>query len=452
MTKPDAAAGVPLVARALTDVLFHSAERVFTTTDFLRDAYRLAGELPETVYLFNLCQDRYWFTVSLAAAVMREQVCLLTSDQSAARLQGLAKQFGNAGIITDNPAFAGTLPSHCIDPSYAGNPEEDLGCGPEIPAERLAAIVFTSGSTGEPVGSWKSWGLLTERSITAGQRFSMMATAPASVVGMVPPRHMYGFETTCLLPLHTACGSWCGPLFYPSDVRAALASVLAPRVLITTPLQLRALLQAEQGLPELACVISATAPLDPKMAAAAESRWNTQVFEIFGATELGSIASRRTVKEDSWTTYDGIRLESSDGETVRVTAPQAAPGTMSDTVEVLDPTRFRLIGRSNDIIKLGGRRASLSGLNRILTDIPGVRDGVFVAPDDMDSRPTARMQAFVIAPDHSAEGILAALRDRIDSVFLPRRVIQVTTLPRNELGKLPREALLAIRDQKEDGG
>ncbi len=66
-------------------------------------------------------------------------------------------------------------------------------------------------------------------------------------------------------------------------------------------------------------------------------------------------------------------------------------------------------------------------------------------PDDLDERPTARMQAFVIAPERSAEDILAELRGRIDPVFLPRRVVRVEALPRNELGKLPRSALRACR-------
>jgi acyl-coenzyme A synthetase/AMP-(fatty) acid ligase len=306
------------------------------------------------------------------------------------------------------------------------------------------AIVFTSGSTGEPVGSRKTWGELAARSAAAASRFGLLPGAPASIVGTVPPRHMYGFETTILLPLHAAACSWCGPSFYPSDIRAALASVPTPRVLVTTPLQLRALLRADILLPPLAQIISATAPLDAATALAAERRWETQVWEIFGATELGSIASRRTATDADWIAYDGVRMAPGDAGGAVVTAPLAEPGALSDVVEVLEPARFRLVGRADDVVKLGGRRASLSGLNRILTGIAGVADGVFLAPEDLDERPTARLQAFVVAPERSAEEILADLRGRIDAVFLPRRVVRIDALPRNEIGKLPRQALRAM--------
>ena len=97
------------------------------------------------------------------------------------------------------------------------------------------------------------------------------------------------------------------------------------------------------------------------------------------------------------------------------------------------------------MIKLGGRRASLAGLNRILTGIEGVLDGQFVAPEDLDRRPTARLLVFVVAPERTADDILAALRGRIDPPFLPRRVIRVDGLPRNEVGKLTDRALGALR-------
>jgi acyl-coenzyme A synthetase/AMP-(fatty) acid ligase len=276
---------------------------------------------------------------------------------------------------------------------------------------------------------------------------------------MVPPQHMYGFETTVLLPLHAPTSSWCGPTFYPTDVQAALTAVPEPRILVTTPLQMRGLLRAETKLPALHAAISATAPLDVDLAALAEARWQTQVLEIFGATEVGSIAERRTIEGDHWTLYPGVRLiahddagdaeaiDLHDGDTaegVAVTAPFAPLVPLADEVERLSHDRFRLLGRRTDIVKLGGHRASLSGLNRALTAIDGVTDGTFVVPDDLDHQPTARLLAIVVAPDRSADSILHELRARVDPLFLPRRVIRVAALPRNALGKLPREALLAL--------
>jgi acyl-coenzyme A synthetase/AMP-(fatty) acid ligase len=440
---------VPLVGRAETDVLFSRSGRHVTAADLLGRAHRLAQALPDAAHVVNLCRDRCCFTIVLAAASLRGQVCLLTSDASPNRLRGLTDRFDRICSVADDPALRSPL-LHLRIGLGPTHPGPVAGNNPELPADQLAAIVFTSGSTGDPVGSRKTWGELAARSNAAAARFGLTPGLPAAIVGTVPSWHMYGFETTVLLPLHATVSSWCGPSFYPSDIRAALTAVAVPRILVTTPLQLRALLRAETDLPPLARIISATAPLDVATALAAERRWDTQVWEIFGATELGSIASRRTATDACWTTYDGVQIARSEGSDAVVTAPLAQPGPLNDEVEVLAPTRFQLIGRSGDVVKLGGRRASLAGLNRILTGIPGVIDGVFVSPED--DRPTARMRAFVVAPKCSAEEVLAALRARIDPAFLPRRVVRVAALPRNDVGKLPRDALRALQLSGGDDG
>jgi len=53
-----------------------------------------------------------------------------------------------------------------------------------------------------------------------------------------------------------------------------------------------------------------------------------------------------------------------------------------------------------------------------------------------------RLMAFVVAPGITRDALLAALRARIDAVFLPRPLLFLDALPRNATGKLPREALL----------
>jgi acyl-coenzyme A synthetase/AMP-(fatty) acid ligase len=450
----EAAASFRLACRAADDELFRLRDCVVSTAVFLGMACQLADELPAGAHVVNLCQDRLHFAVALAAAMLRGQVSLLTSDRSPDRLRMLAERFDGLYSLSDAPEPASPLPHHRF---VAQAPRRHVAeqDNPQIAATRLAAVVFTSGSTGEPVPHHKSWGALVERSIDAAACFGMTAAQPASVVGMVPPQHMYGFETTVLLPLHAAASAWCSAAFYPEDVADALRTVPEPRVLVTTPLQIRALLQASIQLPPVAHIISATAPLFPDMAAAAEQRWDTQVFEIFGATEVGSIASRRTVEGDVWTTYPRVRI-SHDGtgdersDVAVVSGPFAVPCGLSDVIETLDASHFRLIGRRADMVKLGGRRASLAELNRILIGIEGVLDGQFIAPDDLDRHPTARLLVFVVAPERSADDILAALRSRIDPPFLPRRVIRVDELPRNDVGKLTDQTLGTLRTRLGD--
>ena len=438
---------VPLVARAPDDVLFRRGGESLTARRFVRDATALAASLPDRRHLLNLCQDRYHFTVTLAAAALRGKTCLLSSDRSPEQLHRLAARFATVASVSEVTDCAGIADHHHITLPN-GEPPAGAASGdvaaPGIPADFLAAIVFTSGSTGEPVGNAKHWGTLAARSADFAERFGLSPAAPGSIVGTVPPQHMYGFETTALLPLHAAAASWSSPTTFPADIRDALAATAPPRLLVTTPLQLRALVESGVALPPLAAIISATAPMDPVLAAAAEARFAAPVLEIFGATEVGSIASRRTTDGDVWTTYDTVRLTQPDSGGTLVTAPPAAPVLLTDRLDLLGPTRFRLLGRPDDMVKLAGRRASLAGLNRILARIDGVADGVFLVPDDLDRRPAARLLVFAVAPGRSPEAILAALRREIDPVFLPRRIVLVDRLPRNPLGKLTRAAMAGL--------
>jgi acyl-coenzyme A synthetase/AMP-(fatty) acid ligase len=403
-----------------------------TKEQFLADAHRLAAVLPPVGYVLNLCRDRYLFTVTFVAAVLRGPVCLLSGDTSAPVLEALARDYPDCVSVTDAMASA-----QVTEPARAYPV-------PLIPAERQVAIVFTSGSTGSPTAHAKNWGALVARSRAAGERFGLTEASVTSVVATVTPAHMYGFEVSALLPLHAACASWCGQAFFPADVESALAAAPTPKVLVTTPLQLRALQGiAAQGL---AACISATAPLDPALAAATEARWGAPMLEIFGATECGSVASRRTLDGEEWLPYPGVSLRRDDDAAI-VYGEDAPPVPLADEVDILPDGRFRLLGRRADMVKLGGRRASLAGLNRILTGLEGVRDGIFVVPDDLDQRSTARLLAVVVAPNRSAPSILADLRDRMDPIFVPRRVVHVEALPRNALGKLPRQAVLDLLAQ-----
>ena len=469
---PPIPARFPLLQRAETAALFQTARGVIRRGEFLAASWRLAAALaaeapagsPAGSVVLNLCEDRLSFALGFAAAMIAGCRSALSSDRSPARVRDLATRLGAAAILSETPL--GEIPlgapplgetptaiAPCrtvmVDPAAllagataAGGQER--AANPEIAGETPAAEVFTSGSTGEPAAHGKTWGALFARSLAAASRFGLGADGPVSVVGTVPPQHMYGFETTILLAFHGPVTSWCGPAFFPHDIAAALAAMPAPRLLVTTPLQLRALLDAALSLPPLALVISATAPLAPDLAARAEARWRTRVAEIFGATEAGSIASRMTAASEIWEAYPGLRLAAAADGVVSVAAPFAETVALADALELVAPARFRLLGRRSDVVKLGGKRASLAALTRILTAIEGVEDGVFVAPGDLDAEPTARLLAFVVAPGREPGEILAALRREIDPIFLPRRVIPLPRLPRNEFGKLSAAHLAAL--------
>jgi acyl-coenzyme A synthetase/AMP-(fatty) acid ligase len=96
-----------------------------------------------------------------------------------------------------------------------------------------------------------------------------------------------------------------------------------------------------------------------------------------------------------------------------------------------------------DLVNIAGKRTSLAHLNYHLNSIEGVRDGVFVVPEQ-DGEAVTRLTAFVVAPGLTNQVLMSALRQRIDTAFLPRPLHFVEALPRNETGKLPRQSLNQI--------
>lgn len=429
-------AALPLTSRAPEEVIFRRGKEPVTAARFLAEVAALAARLPAEGPVLNFCADRYLALVGFAAALSRGLTTLLSADRSPQRLADIAGLHGARCAISDTEA---TLPVPVL------RPEAGPGAAapnPLIPVGMVAAIAFTSGSTGEPRSHAKPWGALVAGARAAAERFGV--TPGTSVVATVPAQHMYGFETTLMLPLHGGGAGHAGPVFYPSDIAEALAGVPVPRLLVTTPLQMRAVLGTGIALPPLAAVISATAPLDARLAAEAEAGWGAPVLEIYGATEAGSIASRRTLAGDAWGPYPGVVFEIGEDGAQVVVPGLPAPVPLADELEALPDGRFRLRGRRADMVKLAGKRASLAGLTSILTGLHGVEDGVFLAPQDLDSNPRARLAALVVAPGMTAEAVTAALRERIEPAFLPRPLVLVDALPRDPVGKLRQGDLAAL--------
>jgi acyl-coenzyme A synthetase/AMP-(fatty) acid ligase len=257
---------------------------------------------------------------------------------------------------------------------------------------------------------------------------------------------MYGFESTVLLGLRNGLVLHAGRPFYPADIRRVLTEQNSHCVLVTTPVHLRALLAEERMLPNQRLIVSATAPLAQEVAIEAEARYRAPVHEVYGFTEAGMVATRRTARSSRWHALPGLQL-CKDREGVWVSGghvPQ--PVRATDLLELIDESHFILHGRSADLINVAGKRTSLAYLNQQAGAIAGVRDAVFYMPDE-ESEHVTRVSAFVVAPGLTREQVLSALRDRVDAAFLPRPLYLVDALPRNATGKMTREALAQFAQQ-----
>jgi acyl-coenzyme A synthetase/AMP-(fatty) acid ligase len=319
---------------------------------------------------------------------------------------------------------------------------------PRIAADQLAAIVFTSGSTGSPVAHRKRWGGLVRSVLAEAGRLGLMDGRRHSILATVAPQHMYGFESSVLLALQSGGVMEASHPFYPADICAAAAALQRPWMLVTTPVHLKALLACGLELPAPDAVLSATAPMPQQLALAVETRMRAPLLEIYGSTETGQIASRRTTEGAQWSLYPGVELRAAEDGTWASGGHVEQPTPLADQLELLTPHSFLLHGRTADLVNIAGKRSSLGYLDHQLNAVPGVVDGAFFMPDDgaQDDRVT-RLMAFVVAPGLSAPRLLAALRERIDALFLPRPIVLLDSLPRNSNGKLPREALQALAQE-----
>ncbi|MCU7809622.1 MAG: AMP-binding protein, partial [Candidatus Thiodiazotropha sp. (ex Notomyrtea botanica)] len=258
---------------------------------FLLDMERAASRLPDHPYVFNLCEDRYHFMVGFAAALQRRQITLMPQNATAGAVNSLLEDFPDSYCLTEKSiGEITTLHVNFKDLMQSGSPVK-----PEsvfLEPDQTAAILFTSGSTGKPKMHPKSWGNLKTEAALALEHLPFKAKKIKSIVATVPSQHMYGLATAILFPWQGAIGIDTGRPFFPADICQALSRQPAPRVLVTTPLHLRACVAAGLDWPAIEFVISATAPLAQSLAAEAERQMDTQVFEIYGSTETGSIAGR----------------------------------------------------------------------------------------------------------------------------------------------------------------
>jgi acyl-coenzyme A synthetase/AMP-(fatty) acid ligase len=436
---------VPLLGHAsLEEIFAWRASGPIRVRQFLADVEALAALLPAGEHQLNVCQDRYRFTVGLAAGLIRGKTSLQPASQSAETLRQIRVSCPDVFCLCDSEFDHLDLPR--IDfPELAAAQAEAITAIPSIPATQVAIQVYTSGSTGLPVPHSKTWGSLVRN---ARAEAGHLHAEGHVVVGTVPAQHMYGFESTVLLALHGNAPFWSGKPFYPQDIVAALAAVPQPRLLVTTPFHLSSLLAAGLELPPVDLLLSATAPLSIPLASEAEARFQAPLYEIYGCTETGQIASRRPSADPAWQLLPDIILEQEDDLTFASGGHVEGRVPLSDLIEILPERRFLLHGRHADLINIAGKRTSLAYLNHQIGAIPGVVDAAFFLPDDETADGITRLCAFVVAPELDSRQLLAALRQRVDSIFLPRPLIFLDELPRNSTGKLPRNHLQALYAEK----
>ncbi|MGA9993564.1 MAG: AMP-binding protein [Thiobacillaceae bacterium] len=434
---------LPLIAhRRLDAVIAWCGSTPVSVRQFLGEVEHVAGQLPPGQHVLNLCGDRYRFAVALAACIVSGRISLLPSTHTPEMVRQMQRIAPDVFCIVDQCVIdkdgAGVDLRNFRYPESMPPPAAHRAV-PNIDCAQIIAKVFTSGSTGVPVPHVKRWGSLVRSVRAEAERLGIGAAH--AILGTIPPQHMYGLESTVLMPLQGGAALHAGRPFYPADICGALSSLPRPRVLVTTPYHLRALLTDQATLPAVDRLLSATAPLSQDLANEAESRFGAPLHEIYGCTETGQLATRRTTAGAVWQTLPAVHLRR-EGQTLWAEGGHIdSPTGLTDVIELIGDgpvsTTFLLHGRHADLVNIAGKRTSLAYLNHQLNAIPGVQDGVFLLPREESTDSIGRLSALVVAPGLTPAGLTRALRERIDPVFLPRPLLFVDALPRNATGKLP---------------
>lgn len=404
-----------------------SSGQAISCADFLTHALSLSQQLPAQDYAVNICQNRYLFMVAYLAVLLRQQITLLPSNQAPKTIMHLLSSYQNSYCLSDVKSDDGH--TFLIDWDLLTSARTEF---PRIDIHQPVSISFTSGSTGEPKAIVKTWAEFQCAAELAVAAVSLKNQA-VTLVSTVPPQHMYGLETSLFWVLFSDLTIHSSRPFYPEDIRLTLQSLPQP-VLISTPTHLKSCIHSHADWATMTLLLSSTAPLSVELAGQIEQFFNAPLLEIYGSTETLSFAARRASLNPLWRPYQGIYLHQQNQQFFVSGGHLVQAVGLDDTFELTESGLFASLGRATDLVKIGGKRASLTELNRILTQLSTVEDGVFFKVKN------GRLAALVVSPALKSE-IIAELRPAIDAVFLPRMIYQVAKLPRNDTGKIIKSEL-----------
>jgi malonyl-CoA/methylmalonyl-CoA synthetase len=373
-------------------------------------------------------------------------------------------------------ALAGTATVVTLGADGTGSLLSDL---PEEPApvvlresDDLAAILYTSGTTGRSKGAMLSHGNLYSNAATLK---TLWEWQPDDVlIHILPIYHVHGL----FVALHGALLAGASVLFHQGfDPTAVIADFARATVLMGVPTHYTRLIDAP-GLTRAAArpmrlFISGSAPLLAEAHERFAAKTRHRILERYGMTETGMITSNP---------YDGERVPGTVGfplpkVSVRLRDDRGQPVELGEPgiLEVRGPNVFKgywrnpaktaeefreggyfvtgdiatrdsegritLVGRAKDLIIGGGLNIYPKEIEEAIDALPGVAESAVIGVPHPD------LGEAVVARDTGANlteaGILEAIVTELARFKQPRRVFIVDSLPRNAMGKVQKAALRA---------
>ena len=398
-------------------------------------------ETPEVV-LYDA--DTYAFIVWLIACWLNGQTALLATD--------------------DLPATHAFLPlpwvGHCENstlPDWSGSVADAAAFpGPAPQCDCPGLVLFTSGSSGIPARIFKTPTQLYREASILQQQFGNALPPGTRFAGTVPHQHMFGLPYRLMWPL------WAGypivtELFHHPEELGRLAA--GPHVLISSPAMLKRLAQLETFSLSASFLMtfSAGSPLDDDVTAACSSRLATQMIDIYGSTETGSIMYR-IVPGGAWHEQPGIILAVDDHGCLKLRSPLLPDDEWFYTQDtaVHDNNGWRLTGRADRVAKIEGRRVALDALETDLLALSevaeartaplyGERDEI-VAAVVLSKAGRARLRS--LGKMRFDRWLRQRLSASLDLIAIPRRWRYLSALPYNAMGKLTTASIVQLFERQ----
>lgn len=349
---------------------------------------------------------------------------------------------------------------------------------PEIPPERRAMILYTSGTTSKPKGVVSTHAQLQAQIEALVDAWEWRADDRIPL--FLPLHHIHGIVNVL------GCALWSGALvetFPRFDAEVVLPRVAAGAytLFMAVPtIYARLTSQLENGGPAAAAILRGFAGLrlmvsgSAALPAGLHRRWaaltGQVLLERYGMTETGMMISnplhgeRRSGAVGQPLPGVEIRLRGEQGEAIgmdgepgeiQVRGPavfreywrqaEATAASFQDgwfrtgDMAVLEEGYYRILGRlSVDIIKSGGYKLSALEIEAALLDHPAIRECAVVGLHDETWGETVAVAAAL----ESGEPALALAdlqhwgKDRLSTYKLPRHLLLVDRLPRNAMGKV----------------
>ncbi|WP_426455877.1 AMP-binding protein [Acinetobacter sp. KB005] len=318
--------------------------------------------------------------------------------------------------------------------------------------EQAQLYFYTSGSTGEPKKIPRTLKQLLNEVQGLSQSFSFDEHAIA--IATVSHQHIYGLLFKLLLPLATGRSFYVPQMAFPEDVVQAqkqLETLGLSNYLISSPALLKRW-TTDVVLQECQMVFSSGGKLESGV----RPLLNRPIIEVLGSSETGGIA-HRAKDEDAWTAFSNVAIRIEDQQ-LMVKSNHAFEDdwiTTGDGAAWSDETcqTFRLLGRTDRIVKLEEKRLSLDAIEQSIQALDAVQQChvlvlehehrqilgcIFVLKED------AREQLQQLGKSAFVGHLKLQLKDSLETIAIPRQWRFLSQLPQNSQSKLNKSYLQTL--------